>query len=71
MILNNFNQGDELLETEEGYKIYSDDSAEVIPKIVRTIEDKGYKVIQIGSTEPSLEDVFFKLTGKQVREVNK
>jgi ABC-2 type transport system ATP-binding protein len=68
-ILNSFNQGDELLETEEGYKIYSDDSAEMLPKIVRTIEDRGYKVIQIGSTEPSLEDVFFKLTGKQIREV--
>ncbi len=70
-ILNSFNQGDELLETEEGYKIYSDDSAEVIPKIVRTIEDRGYKVVQIGSTEPSLEDVFFKLTGKQIREIEK
>ena len=70
-ILSSFNQGDELLETEEGYKIYSDESAEVIPKIVRTIENGGYKVIQIGSTEPSLEDVFFKLTGKQVREVEK
>jgi len=68
-ILNSFNQGDELMETEEGYKIYSDDSAEVIPKIVRIIENGGYKVIQIGSTEPSLEDVFFKLTGKQVRGV--
>jgi ABC-2 type transport system ATP-binding protein len=68
-ILNSFNQGDELLETEEGYKIYSDDSAEMLPKIVRTIEGKGYKVVQIGSTEPSLEDVFFKLTGKQIREV--
>ena len=68
-ILDSFNQGDELLETEEGYKLYSDESAEVIPRIVRTIEKKGYKVIQIGSTEPSLEDVFFKLTGKQFREV--
>lgn len=68
-VLSSFNQGDELLETEEGYKIYSDESAEVIPKIVRTVESRGYKVIQIGSKEPSLEDVFFKLTGKQVREV--
>lgn len=42
-ILNSFNQGDELLETEEGYKIYSDESAEVIPRIVRTLEKKGIK----------------------------
>jgi hypothetical protein len=57
-----------LLETDEGYKIYSEETAEVIPEIVRTVESSGYKVIQIGSSMPSLEDVFFKLTGKKVRE---
>jgi ABC-2 type transport system ATP-binding protein len=67
-ILNNFNQGDKLLETNEGYKIYSEETAEVIPEIVRTVESSGYKVIQIGSSIPSLEDVFFKLTGKKVGE---
>jgi ABC-2 type transport system ATP-binding protein len=67
-ILNSFNQGDELLETDEGYKIYSDETSEAIPEIVRTVEGSGYKVLQIGSAVPSLEDVFFKLTGKKVRE---
>ncbi len=67
-ILNSFNQGDELLDTNEGYKIYSEETAEVIPRIVRTVESSGYKVVQIGSSIPSLEDVFFKLTGKQVGE---
>ena len=67
-ILNSFNQGDKLLETDEGYKIYSDETSEVIPEIVRSIESNGNKVLQIGSAMPSLEDVFFKLTGKKVRE---
>jgi ABC-2 type transport system ATP-binding protein len=67
-ILNSFNQGGELLETDEGYKIYSDETSEAIPEIVRTVESNGYRVLQIGSSVPSLEDVFFKLTGKKVRE---
>ena len=67
-ILNGFNKGEELLETDEGYKIYTDETSEVIPEIVRSVESNGYKVLQIGSVIPSLEDVFFKLTGKKVRE---
>ncbi|MBU4449984.1 MAG: DUF4162 domain-containing protein [Actinobacteria bacterium] len=67
-ILNGFNKGEELIETDEGYKIYADETSEVIPEIVRSVESNGYKVLQIGSVIPSLEDVFFKLTGKKVRE---
>ena len=67
-ILNGFNKGEELLETDEGYKIYADETSEVIPEIVRSVESNGYKVLQIGSVIPSLEDAFFKLTGKKVRE---
>ena len=69
-ILISFNKGDELLETDTGYKIYSEETAELIPEIVRTVESNGYKVLQIGSSVPSLEDVFFKLTGKKVIEAN-
>jgi len=69
-ILSGFNESGQLLETGEGYKIYSDETSEVIPEIVRSIEANGYKVLQIGSVIPSLEDVFFKLTGRKVREAN-
>jgi len=69
-ILSSFNKGEQLLETDEGYKIYSNEISEVIPEIVRSVEGNGYKVLQIGSVIPSLEDVFFKLTGKKVREAN-
>ncbi len=67
-ILRVFNKGEALQETEKGFKIYTDQTAEVIPEIVRSIEKRGYKVAEIGSVAPSLEDVFFKLTGKSVRE---
>lgn len=63
-ILSKFNQGQSPFETEKGYKICSNDTSEIIPEIVRAVETGGYKVLQIGSVMPSLEDVFFKLTGK-------
>jgi len=69
-IIDGFNSGDRLLDTEKGYKFYSDDPAEVLPRIMRAVEKKGYEVTHIGSTTPSLEDVFYKLTGKQVREAS-
>ncbi|MDD5659647.1 MAG: ABC transporter ATP-binding protein [Actinomycetota bacterium] len=69
-ILSDFNKAEQIFETSEGYKIYSDETSEVIPEIVRSVEASGYKVLQIGSVIPSLEDVFFKLTGKKVREAN-
>jgi len=68
-ILEGFNKGEKMQETDNGYKIYTNETTEVIPKIVRTVEENGYKIIQIGSVIPSLEDVFFKLTGKSVGEV--
>jgi len=69
-ILNSFNKSGELLETDRGYKIYTSETAEVIPGIVRAVEESGYKITRIGSEIPSLEDVFFKLTGKAIREAS-
>ena len=68
-ILEGFNKEEKLQETDNGYKIYTNETSEVIPKIVRAVEENGHKIIQIGSIIPSLEDVFFKLTGKPVRKV--
>ena len=67
-ILGGFNKEEKLQETDNGYKIYTNETTEVIPKIVRAVEESGYKIVQIGSITPSLEDVFFKLTGKPVRK---
>jgi ABC-2 type transport system ATP-binding protein len=69
-ILSDFNKTERLLETDVGYKICSDETSEVIPEIVRTMENNGYKVLQVGSVIPSLEDVFFKMTGREVRETD-
>ncbi len=66
-ILCNFNQGKMPLETETGYRIYSNKADEATPKIVRMLERLGYKVTKIETVRPSLEDVYFKLTQKSLR----
>jgi ABC-2 type transport system ATP-binding protein len=69
-ILNSFNRGEELMETEEGYRIYSEKASEVIPDVVRAVEMEGYNVVQIGSVTPSLEDVFYIVTGTKCSNSN-
>jgi ABC-type multidrug transport system ATPase subunit len=58
-----------VLETEVGYRVYTHDAEKLTPDIVRSLDGIGCKVTHIETRKPSLEDVFFKLTGKAVREV--
>jgi ABC-type multidrug transport system ATPase subunit len=60
----------EILETETGYRVFTEETEVAIPKIVRSLDEVGCKVIRIETTKPSLEDVFFKLTEKKIREVD-
>ena len=55
-----------LLETEEGYRIYSRDGGKVLAEVSRRLDHAGYKVMRLEMTRPSLEDVFFKLTQKTI-----
>jgi ABC-2 type transport system ATP-binding protein len=69
-ILSRFSKKMEVIETETGYRVFIEETEESIPRIVRSLDDIGCKVIRIEATEPSLEDVFFKLTEKRIREVD-
>jgi len=66
-VLSSFNNGKLPLETETGYRIYSNKAEEATPKIVRMLDGLGCKVTKIETVRPSLEDVFFKLTQKSLR----
>ena len=57
-----------LLETDEGYRIYSRDGGRILAEVARRLEHAGYKVMRLEMTRPSLEDVFFKLTEKSMQE---
>jgi ABC-2 type transport system ATP-binding protein len=58
--------GEPVVETDEGYRIHCKNAEEVIPDVVRSLDSAGVRVTRLEMTNPSLEDVFFNLTGKPV-----
>jgi len=69
-LLSKFSEKMKVLETETGYRVFTEDVEEATPKIVRSLDQIGCKAIRIETAKPSLEDVFFKLTERKVREVD-
>jgi ABC-2 type transport system ATP-binding protein len=70
LLLSKFSEKKKVLETDLGYRVYCEDVEEAIPEIVRSLDAIECKASKIETVKPSLEDVFFKLTEKMVREVS-
>jgi len=68
--LRKFSARKQVLETDLGYRVYCEDVEEALPEIVRSLDTVGCSTSKIETVKPSLEDVFFKLTEKVVREVS-
>ena len=68
--LSKFSKKKKVLETDVGYRVYCEDAEKATPEIVRSLDAIGCKATKIETEKPSLEDVFFKLTEKTVREVS-
>lgn len=62
--LKKFSVDGKVLESEDGYRLYSDKPERAIPKIVETVNKTGSKVLEIDTVKPTLEDAFFKMVGK-------
>jgi len=69
-VLSKFSEKKKVLETDVGYRVYCKDVEEATPNIVRALDAIGCKATRIETEKPSLEDVFFRLTEKMVREVS-
>ena len=69
-VLSSFSEKQKVLETDLGYRVYCKDVGKVTPKIVRSLDAIGCKATKIETVKPSLDDVFFKLTEKTVREMS-
>jgi len=69
-VLSKFSEKKKVLETDVGYRVYCKDVEEATPNIVRALDAIGCKATRIETEKPSLEDVFFTLTEKMVREVS-
>jgi ABC-2 type transport system ATP-binding protein len=66
-LLQPFSNNGNLLETETGYKIFSERSEEILPEILTILNKNGYKSTRIEIKSPSLEDIFFKITKKSLK----
>lgn len=69
-IVRSFSNSRGLVETESGYRIYSPDSGRVLAELARSLEQAGHRILRLEMAKPTLEDVFFKLTDKSIRETD-
>jgi ABC-2 type transport system ATP-binding protein len=56
--------GGKLLASESGYRIATEHPEEVLPEMIRKLDTMGCRILHIGASMPTLEDVFFKLTDR-------
>ena len=52
-----------VMETDEGYRVFVEEPEKMTPRIVESLNSSGYKVLEINTSTPTLEDAFFKMTG--------
>jgi len=67
-VLKGFSIDGKVAESETGYKIYSRNGDRVLADVVRSLDQAGHKVMRIEMARPTLEDVFFKLTERNIQE---
>ena len=67
-VLKGFSINGRVAESEIGYKIYSRNGDRVLADVVRSLDQAGHKVMRIEMARPTLEDVFFRLTEKNLQE---
>jgi ABC-2 type transport system ATP-binding protein len=67
-ILKGFSIDGRIVESKASYKIYSQNGDRVLADVVRSLDQTGHKVMRIEMARPTLEDVFFKLTQRNLQE---
>ncbi len=67
-VLKGYSINGKVAESETGYKIYSRNGDRVLADVVRSLDQAGYKVMRIEMARPTLEDVFFRLTERNLQE---
>jgi ABC-2 type transport system ATP-binding protein len=67
-VLKGFGIDGKVMESEAGYKIYSRNGDRILADVVRSLDQAGHKVMRIEMARPTLEDVFFRLTQRNLQE---
>ncbi|MGH9057971.1 MAG: DUF4162 domain-containing protein, partial [Acidimicrobiales bacterium] len=55
-------------EIEGGAELHIRGTTGVLPRVVAAAESGGYELADLSLSEPTLEDVFINLTGKELRD---
>jgi len=61
-------EGKIMLVGENRLRLYARDPDSVLPRVVETTVNLGAKVLAVHISEPTLEDLFIKLTGRRIEE---
>lgn len=67
-VVRSFSVDGRVAESEAGYKIYSQNGDRVLADVVRSLDQVGLRVMRIEMARPTLEDVFFRLTQRNLQE---
>jgi ABC-2 type transport system ATP-binding protein len=70
-VLRSFSVDGKVAESEAGYKIYSQNGDRVLADVVRSLDQVGLRVMRIEMARPTLEDVFFRLTQRNLQEATR
>jgi ABC-2 type transport system ATP-binding protein len=70
-VLKGFGIDGKVMESEAGYKIYSRNGDRILADVVRSLDQAGHKVMRIEMARPTLEDVFFRLTQRNLQEATR
>ncbi len=60
----------ELEETDGGLQLHVDHGDEVLPDILRLVDQGGTRIRTVTLARPTLDDVFLRLTGRSLREAH-
>lgn len=57
------------LTTDDGHvRLYVDDGGAALPQVIRTLDHAGIGVSSMSMSEPTLDDVFLRQTGRSLRD---
>jgi ABC-2 type transport system ATP-binding protein len=68
-ILTSFSAKQKISRLQNGYRIYTSDGGQVLPEVMKALNQAGISVDRTEVAKPTLEDVFFKLTEQPIQEV--
>jgi ABC-2 type transport system ATP-binding protein len=55
-------------ETDDGAEVHVKGASGVLPEVISAVERGGFKLLDLGVADPTLETVFINLTGKNLRD---